>query len=645
MTGINRDIYLMAALWVVLSLVSPATSAPYIPGWPAEVGAVHFSSPAVADIDGDGKREVAVATWDDRLYLLTSDGRISGGFPVGTPKTAGEGEENSPVLADIDDDGLLDIVFLSNEGKLVALSADGKPLPGWPKTLDGTSDKASPVVQNLTSYRGLEVVAAVETASGVTVYAFHGDGTPIKGWPIDLEGARSPSLSVGDFDGDNTADVIVSAGSNVYAFYYNGKRIDGWPVTVGSAKISALTIADIDGNGGETILFGTSDGSGYAVDGRGRVRAGWPVKLCSGSITAAPAPADIDGDGSVEIIFVVGGAHLTSSTVFAVDARGYEIDGFPLKVNETVAAAPIAADVDGDGLPEVIVATGCGKIWAFGAGGETAYGFPLSVSGGKITATPTATDLDDDGGIDLVIATDGGTVEAISMGAPYNTDSCPWPTYGGNHWRSGKYHARETNVLDFDVRAKSDSLLVSWESSPSSERTAWRVLRAPKDDGLPGEYVKLAEMSQEISGRYSYEDKEIEGGETYYYVVQEVMTDGSAVEYGPKIVTAPRASASPVSVTKILNAYPNPFSSSINVPIQIGEDAGDIGYTVKVFDLSGKVVRTLASDYAQPGEYSVEWNAEDDGGNAVADGIYVIRLSTDDKRIVFSRSIILTRDG
>jgi hypothetical protein len=40
----------------MLSSVAPAASAPYVPGWPAEVGAVHFSSPAVADIDGDGKR-------------------------------------------------------------------------------------------------------------------------------------------------------------------------------------------------------------------------------------------------------------------------------------------------------------------------------------------------------------------------------------------------------------------------------------------------------------------------------------------------------------------------------------------------------------------------------------------------------------
>jgi hypothetical protein len=211
--GINRGIYFPTALCAILSSIAPAASAPYVAGWPAEVGAVHFSSPAVADIDGDGKREVAVASWDDRLYLLKSDGRVSEGFPVSTSRTTDEGEESSPVLADIDDDGVLDVIFLSNEGKLAAFSADGNHLAGWPKALDGTPDKASPVVQNLTSYRGLEVVAAVETTSGVTVYAFHGDGTPLKGWPIDLEGARSPSVSVGDFDGDNTFTLfIITAG-------------------------------------------------------------------------------------------------------------------------------------------------------------------------------------------------------------------------------------------------------------------------------------------------------------------------------------------------------------------------------------------------------------------------------------------------
>jgi hypothetical protein len=639
---VKRNIRLIATLCAVLSSAVPAASLPYVSGWPVEVGAVHFSSPAVADIDGDGKREVAVVAWDDRLYLISSDGKTLDGFPVDTQTTAGGGEETSPVLADINCDGTLDVVFLTSEGKLIVLSSGGSVLPGWPKTLDGAADRSSPVVQNLTNYRGLEVIACVETASGVIVYAFHADGTPVDGWPIELEGARSPFISVGDFDGDNTADVVVSAGDMVYAFYYNGKQIDGWPVGTSSNKVGPPIIADVDGNGSETVFFGTSDGYAYAVDGRGRVRRGWPVKFCNSPIMTAPVPSDMDGDGAIEIVFVAGGTHLTSCTVFAVDARGFEVEGFPRILSESVAASPIAADVNGDGLAEVLVATSSGKIRAFDHSGELTRGFPIVVSGGKITATPTATDLDGDGEIDLVVATDGGTVEAISIGSPYNPDACPWPTYGGNHWRSGKYHTRKSTVFDFDVRAKSDFLLIVWESAPSSERTAWRVLRAPKDDGLPGIYVELTEITQEISGRYSYEDKDVEGDETYYYLIEEVLAGGSTVRYGPKIVTAPRTLPEPLSETKILNAYPNPFHSSINIPLQIGEDVGDANYTVKVFDLSGKIVRTLASGPAEPGKYDVTWDARDEGGNPVANGVYVVRLSTDDKRVVFSKSIILT---
>jgi hypothetical protein len=642
--GIKLDTIPLAGLsWFLLTAV-PVSSAPYVQGWPTEVGTVRYSSPAVADIDGDGKREVAVATWDDLLYLLSYDGKTLDGFPVNTWDTPGNGEESSPILADLDGNGELDVLFLTNEGKLIALTFSGKTLSGWPIELEGIPNRATPVVQNLTDYPGLEVIAAVENDTGVVVYVFHGDGTAVAGWPIRLKGMRSPYLAVGDFDGDNSAEITVVTGRKVYAFHYNGSPVDGWPVEIDTNTVAAPVIADIEGNGNESVIFGTADGYVYAMDGKGRDQAGWPVKLCNNPVTTAPALGDVNGDGRVEIVFVSGEAHITSSVVWVMDARGRIIKGFPATIQEPVAASPIAADVDGNGYADIIVATCAGTIQAINGYGEIVQGFPINVTSGKITATPTATDIDGDGTLDVVIATDDGSVETINIGSPYNAETCPWPTLGGDHWRSGKYHPRKNNTLNFEVRAKSDYILVTWEKAPSPERSGWRVLRAVGEGGLPAVYSKILETDQELSGIYSYEDRDIESDEIYYYLIEEILTDGGVIKYGPGIIRAPRTKASILPETKILNAYPNPFSGAIKIPFRIGQDAGDTRYTIKVYDLSGKAIRTLASDYAVPGEYEVSWDSEDEGGNPVGDGVYVVRLSTEDKRIVFSKSIILSRN-
>lgn len=641
---INLKTFSIVVLSWMLLATSSVTPAPYVQGWPVEVGTVRYSSPAVADIDGDGKREVAVAAWDDLLYLLSYDGKISDGFPVETWDTPGDGEESSPILADLDGDGELDAVFLTNEGKLTAFTSAGRTLTGWPVELEGVPNRVTPVVQNLTDYPGLEVIAAVETDTGITVYVFHGDGTVVTGWPIRLENTGSPYLAVGDFDGDNSAEITVAAGKKVYAFHYNGSPVDGWPVEIDTNTVAPPVIADIEGNGNESVIFGTADGYVYAEDGKGREQAGWPVKLCNNPITTAPALADVNGDGRVDIVFVAGEAHITSSSIWVLDARGRIINGFPTTLHEPIAASPIAADVDGNGYADIIVATCAGTIQAINGYGEIVQGFPINVTNGKITATPTATDIDGDGTLDIVVATDDGSVEAINIGSPYNAEACPWPTLGGDHWRSGKYHPRKNSTLNFEVRTKSDYILITWKKTPSPERSGWRVLRAVGENGLPGTYSKILEIDQELSGTYSYEDKDIESDEIYYYLIEEILTDGGVIKYGPAIIRAPRTKTSVLPETKILNAYPNPFSGAIKIPFRIGQDAGDTSYTVKVYDLSGKAIRTLASDYAIPGEYEVSWDAEDEVGNPVGDGVYVVRLSTEDKRIVFSKSIILTRN-
>ena len=49
---------------------------------------------------------------------------------------------------------------------------------------------------------------------------------------------------------------------------------------------------------------------------------------------------------------------------------------------------------------------------------------------------------------------------------------------------------------------------------------------------------------------------------------------------------------------------------------------------MKVFDLTGRAVRTLANGYQKPGRYSVIWNRQNGHGRILAQGIYFVRLQS-----------------
>ncbi len=94
--------------------------------------------------------------------------------------------------------------------------------------------------------------------------------------------------------------------------------------------------------------------------------------------------------------------------------------------------------------------------------------------------------------------------------------------------------------------------------------------------------------------------------------------------------------------TALLANYPNPFSagntSTTTIRYQL-TSAGDIG--LAIYDLTGRLVRTLARGRQNAGIYTVRWNGRDAYGQDVAAGVYLYRLKTD--RQVLVRRMVLLR--
>jgi hypothetical protein len=88
---------------------------------------------------------------------------------------------------------------------------------------------------------------------------------------------------------------------------------------------------------------------------------------------------------------------------------------------------------------------------------------------------------------------------------------------------------------------------------------------------------------------------------------------------------------------------PNPVRSLTQVDFELAGMAGWVPVTLKIYDASGRLVRTLLQDYAEPvpTQCSVGWDGTDDRGRRASSGIYYYRLEVGDA--VESRRMVLLR--
>ncbi len=73
---------------------------------------------------------------------------------------------------------------------------------------------------------------------------------------------------------------------------------------------------------------------------------------------------------------------------------------------------------------------------------------------------------------------------------------------------------------------------------------------------------------------------------------------------------------------------PNPFNASTVIPFQVPVDLAGEPMRMRIYNLSGQVVRVLRVDAPGAGEHHLSWDGRDEYGRDAASGVYVYRLET-----------------
>lgn len=580
---------LAGALAVLMGYALPARASNHItpnctialPGAP-----ILRSAPLAVDLNGDGRKEIVVGGSDGMLYAVKSDcsgilwqKQLADYINPHAPNPSGQDIESSPAAADIDGDGHPEIVVSTgfmpenhHNGAVLVLDHNGNLQPGWPKLArdlngagdppwnpDGYSDGffSTPALGDIDGDQQMEIVVG---SFDKCIYAWEANGSPVAGWwdHAANQPARclidtiwsSPALA--DLDGDGVLDIII--GTDAHPDYIGGSiwALKGdntvlWTVYTTQVLQSSPAVGDINNDGFPEVVIGTgtyyqgedSDGHKvYAFDRFGNHLPGWPVAT-QGDMPSSPALADLDGDGFLEVVIGCGAESdvgnsnaCAGKSLYVLRHNGQAFPGYPTSVTAAVpweprftgavAVPPIVADIHGDGKAEILAVVA-------GAWGVTAFSYdqpsaptlytPADAGGNTLHSSPLVTQLTDGGPLSMVTAGRLNNHGAVFIWTLQKSSAkLPWPMFRRDAQRTGAFEGapnlsvapsklfvmhqqgesgseqvslwirnRGGGSLDWSVTAQSDSITIS-PASGTTQGSALVTVTVSPGDRAPGKH-------------------------------------------------------------------------------------------------------------------------------------------------------------
>lgn len=366
------------------------------------------TAPVFSDVNGDAQIDILVGTGADNrgefsasgqpgdlggLYAVSASGELiwsfntidSFGSASGGPDGRPDGVYGAPRVFDIDADGQREVLFTSWDHYLYAVNGKTGVLE-FKVDLHDTLG-ATPNVADLNNDGLYEIVvpgditdnprAGIDTQGGILHILSNYGQHNVPGWDTQIfsstdadfrgqweEQSLWSSPQVVDLNRDGVVEIVQGTGN----FFQDerGQYVKVWNAdgtlrfqldTVGRVLASPL-IADLDGNGSMEIVAATIDGHVHAWNAAGvelfdatprPFRDGAPVTDVL-PIGRSPIAVDLDNDGDLEILVSVG------SQMVVLDSDGTQLTSTTQAeyVYNTYGGSPVAHDIDGDGVLDLI---------------------------------------------------------------------------------------------------------------------------------------------------------------------------------------------------------------------------------------------------------------------------------------------------
>lgn len=522
------------------------------------------------------------------------------------------------------------------------------------------------------------------TATGPDNYAFEANLTfkvnvslNQSGFPADVSGELISSAAIIDFDNDGVDEIISSdKGGFIHVFETDGTEWvnDTYPFYTEDQNWGSPAVGNLDDNTFDDLVISSKNGHIYIfsstqVDTPGELLLDFDS---GGFLTATPALGDVDGDGYDEIVFAqYGGDRL----LYAINVDGTNVPGFPVELDEKVQRGVALSDFNGNGKMDIVVGTDDEFVHLIHDDGTIAWSYE---TGGDIRVAPTVLELntgekivlagskDDnfyalnsDGSLRFMVETeDDITTEAsvidiegigpviffassnvlyavetdgdiygewmIDVGADITSsivfskiNNATYVMFGDESGKAHMYHILGDSYNNFPIIYS-----FPFKGSPT-------ILDTDND----GDLEFILGSSQTLT---SIDIKEIGSTDGMWMTHRSNMQrDGyyksnlNVLDISDEIIDYEFA---------LNNAYPNPFNPTTTIGFSIPYS---MDIVLNVYDISGRLVKTLVDETKYAGFHSCVWDGKDQNGNSVSNGLYIYKLTSNQNSSISNKIILL----
>ncbi len=181
---------------------------------------------------------------------------------------------------------------------------------------------------------------------------------------------------------------------------------------------------------------------------------------------------------------------------------------------------------------------------------------------------------------------------------------------------------------------------LSWRAASELRNAPFSVWRSPGRNGEPG-VNKISEEPIVQNGSYEFRDCDVRQNTEYMYWVG--VEGNSALTFGPVAI---RVLGEGLSVPRLRLASPNPATDVLEMLVSLPSGGTEGDSWLRVFDVSGRAVRTLlkarAGGSGEP--VRLEWDMKDYAGKRVSSGVYFLRLEWP-QGVHTTKVVVLTKSG
>jgi len=420
--------------------------------WATQVSTVRSIpyTPQIRDMDGDGALDIVVVANDPAIVRLNN----AGGIVWRQPLALGSTPYAPPVLVEVNGDGVLDVVYSGRGGAATAL--DGVTHTAI-QTFPATDWAYGVAVADLDGDGQAELFFSSDDT-----FAYSYDVSGAQRWatsPVPATWLEN-AVALADTDNDGTLEVIVvdeDSGSPFYAFNAVTGALE-WtaPIPVPGWKEGGQTLADLNGDGSLEILIGVETGGLYAFRGSDGTYL-WD-HTDDAFQPLYPAVVDLDKDGSRDVAYLEEGQGGLAA-LRILDRNGNLIRRWNTSANipglrglsQFALYTPAIADLDADGTLEIVIPTGIG-VEVYGTGGLAR---DWRTWGYNWNHTHLAHDGASPTGVPFLEVSMGSpqTYPAAGVSWSYRDGIAAWATAGGDYGSAESASAAAPGTVTWNVTA------------------------------------------------------------------------------------------------------------------------------------------------------------------------------------------------